>query len=104
MIDVQYYESCVDEEVNNKELEITTCALFGTLAPPYIKTMKVIGFVKNCSITILIDSGGSHNFVNYGLIKRVKGNIDTMHTFNVEIADGDKVSTQGTLVQIPVII
>lgn len=93
LIDVQDYDSCVNEEVDNDELEITACALFGTLTPPTIKTMKVTGFIKNCPVTVLIDYGSSHNFVDFGLVKRVKGNLDKTHTFNVKMADGGKVST-----------
>lgn len=50
-------------------------------------------------MTILVDSG---SFVDFGLAKRLKGNLDTGHTFNVKIADGGKVSTQGILAQVPV--
>ncbi|KAB2619455.1 hypothetical protein D8674_015324 [Pyrus ussuriensis x Pyrus communis] len=79
------------EDVDNEELEITACALYGIPAPPTIKIMKVNGFIKNCHVTILIDSGSSHNFVDLDLVKWVKGNLNTGYTFNVKIANGGKV-------------
>ncbi|XP_068305066.1 uncharacterized protein [Pyrus communis] len=39
--DVQDSEFCGIDEVENDELEIAACALFGTPAPPSIQTMKV---------------------------------------------------------------
>lgn len=92
------------ENVDIEELEITTCALFGTPAPPTIQTMKVSRYIKNCPVTILIDSGSSHNFVDIGLVKRLKKVLDKGHVFNVKIADGGEVATHGTLAQVPITI
>lgn len=39
-----------------------------------------------------------------GLVKRLKGSLDTKHVFNVKIADGGRIATQGTLSQIPITI
>lgn len=89
--------------LENEEPEITTCALFGTPAPPSINTMKVGGSIKNCPATILIDSGNSHNFMDVRLVKRrLRTQLDTKHLFNVKIADGGKVVTKGTLAQVSV--
>lgn len=85
--------------MENEELEITSCARFGTLAPPSINTMKVSGLIKNCHVTILIDSSSSHNFVDLRLVKRLRTQLDTKHLFNVKIADRGKVATKGTLAQ-----
>lgn len=83
----------IEDEKDNEELEIMACALFGTPAPPTINTMKVFGYIKNCPVTILIDSGSSHNFVDLGLVKRLKGYLDKWHVFNVKIVDKGKVAT-----------
>lgn len=68
--------------MENEELEITACALFGILAPSTINIVRVYGFIKNCPITILIYSRNSHNFVDIGLVKRLTG-----HTFNIKIVE-----------------
>lgn len=99
LIDVQ--DPVIDDvvELENEEHEITACALFGTLAPSSINTMKVPRFIKNCPVTIMVDSNSSHNFVDIGLVKRLRSYLDTKHVFNVKIADGGKVATKGTIAQ-----
>lgn len=57
------------------------CTLFDTPAPPTIDTMRVSGFIKNRPVTILIDSGSFHNFVDIGLVKKLRGHLDIRHTF-----------------------
>lgn len=101
LIDVQDTICDENEELETEEPEITTCALFGTSAPS-INTMKVCGSIKNCPATILIDSGSSHNFVDVGLVKRLRKQLDTKHLVNVKITDRRKVATKGTLAHAPV--
>lgn len=104
LIDVQDSELDDTENIEIEELEITTCALFGTSAPPTIQTMKVSGYIKSCPVTILIDSGSSHNFVDVELVKRLKEVLDKGYVFNVKIADGGKVPTHGTFARVPITI
>lgn len=95
---------CETENLKTEELDITACALFGTPAPPTIQTIKVSCYIKNYHVTILIDSRSSHNFIDVGLVKRLKGFVDKGHVFNAKIVDGGKVATQGTLAQAPITI
>lgn len=52
----------------------------------------------------MINLGSSHNFIDVGLVRRLKGLLDTKHVFNMTIADGGKIATQGTLSQVPITI
>lgn len=70
------------------EPEIIACALFGAPTLKLIKTMKVGGMIKNCSVVMFIDSGISHNFIDLSLVKRIRGQFDTTYSFNVKIVDG----------------
>lgn len=97
LIDVQYGSDNETSDTENLEPKITTCVLFGTPAPKSIKTMKVLGSIKNCPVVILIDSGNSHNFVDSVLVKTINGQLKTAHYFSVKIADGGKVNTTGSL-------
>lgn len=102
MIDVPpdiTHVDCDAFEDENVEPEITAsaCAFFGTPPPSSIRTMKVFRVIKNCPVVILIDSGSSHNFIDSSLVKHLRGQLHTSHTFDVKIADGGKVTTQGTL-------
>lgn len=104
LIDVQDSELDDTKNVEIEEPEITACELFGTPIPPTIQTMKVSRYMKNCHVTILIDSSSSHNFVDVGLVKRLKWVIDKGHLFNVKIVDNGKVATHGTLARVPITI
>lgn len=101
LINVQEYEEMAQIEEENLEPEITVRALFGTPSPRSIKTMKVYGMIKNCSVVILIDSGSSHNFIDLALVKKIRKQLDTTHAFHVKIANEGNVSTSGTLGAIP---
>ena len=87
LIDVQDSEFCDTKDVENEEPEISACALFDTLTPLTIPTMKVFCYIKNCPMTILIDLGSSHNFIDMGFVKRLKGSLDKVHVFNIKIVD-----------------
>lgn len=63
------YMGCEDKEV--QLVEITACAVYETSAPPHIQTMKVFGFIKNCSVIVLLDLGSSHNFINLNVVKKL---------------------------------
>lgn len=97
LIDVHAPDDNESSDDENLELEITSCALFGTPAPKSNKTMKVLGCIKNCPVIILIGFGSSHNFIDSSLVKKINGHLDTSHSFSVKIADGGKVNTIGSL-------
>lgn len=101
LIDIQDHEETEQIEEENLEPEIIACELFGTPTPKSIKTMKVCGMIKNCSVVILIDSGSSHNFIDLSLVKRIRGQLDTTHSFSVKIVDRGKVATLGTIGVVP---
>jgi hypothetical protein len=43
------------------EPQISLHALTGICAP---QTLKLIGYIKHCKAIILIDNGGTHNFIH----------------------------------------
>ncbi|KAJ4962167.1 hypothetical protein NE237_022106 [Protea cynaroides] len=73
--------------------EISLHAISGTRAP---ETMRVKGNLQNKLVTVLIDSGSTHNFVSQTLANRVglqplsKGRLEVM------VASGEKLISPGT--------
>ncbi|KAM1079465.1 hypothetical protein ACFX2B_014021 [Malus domestica] len=77
------------------QMELSECAFYGTLARTTVKTMKVIGLVNGQQVTVLLDSGSTHNFVDSRLLKKFAWHTQPTKPFEVIIADGGKVSSSG---------
>ncbi|KAL0540077.1 hypothetical protein IC582_024306 [Cucumis melo] len=58
-------------------------------------TMKLRGVVKGKEIIVLIDSGATHNFIHYELVKEKKIPIDRNTQFRVTIGDGTSCKGKG---------
>jgi hypothetical protein len=88
--DSEEYDEVI--EVEEAEPGITLNALLGSPAP---KTMRVICKVNNDRAVILLDTGSTHNFLDWNLAKSLKLAIDTTKTFKVKVANGAIISTKG---------
>ncbi|RZS10465.1 hypothetical protein BHM03_00041730 [Ensete ventricosum] len=81
-------ESLKSEEVTEEEpqpADFTVHALAGYSNP---QTMKVGGLLKHQSITVLIDTGSTNNFLNSKVAARMALQIESCNKFNVEVTDG----------------
>ncbi|XP_051129730.1 uncharacterized protein LOC127250470 [Andrographis paniculata] len=67
-------------------------ALVGFSGP---RTVRLCGSLFGFSVTVLIDSGASHNFISQKLVLHAKLNVDTTQEFNVVLGDGRKVASTG---------
>uniref|UniRef100_A0A2N9J2Z8 Reverse transcriptase n=2 Tax=Fagus sylvatica TaxID=28930 RepID=A0A2N9J2Z8_FAGSY len=88
--DSEEYDEVI--EVEEAEPGITLNALLGSPAP---KTMRVICKINNNRAVILLDTGSTHNFLDWNLAKSLKLAIDTTKTFKVKVANGAIVNTKG---------
>ncbi|KAH9295126.1 hypothetical protein KI387_038714, partial [Taxus chinensis] len=93
--DEEEYEATSTEEVEKLEEEsgdpqptISCHALSGISTP---QTLQVVGYIKKQKVTILIDSGSTHNFINHKLAARLNCFIYPAPEFQVMIADGGTV-------------
>ncbi|KAM1377858.1 hypothetical protein FF1_039310 [Malus domestica] len=77
------------------QMELSECAFYGTFARTTVKTMKVIGSVNGQQVTVLLDSGSTHNFVDSRLLKKFAWHTQPTKPFEVMIADGGKVISSG---------
>jgi hypothetical protein len=62
------------------------CHVFTGINTP--QTLKIQGYIKNKKVIVLIDSGSTHNFINYKLEKDLNCFIFPTPEFQVMIADG----------------
>lgn len=75
MLDVSDDLVVEEEQLESLESELhnmsfSACVFYVTKDKHFFQTMKVDGIINNLPITILLDSGNTHNFVNCGLVKK----------------------------------
>jgi hypothetical protein len=74
------------------EPEISLHAISGSVAP---KTMRLVGWIRNHRVVILIDSGSTHNFIDLHAIPKLSlGEIIPLN-LKVRVANGDTLSSSG---------
>ncbi|KAK8952198.1 hypothetical protein KSP39_PZI004863 [Platanthera zijinensis] len=57
-------------------------------------TMRMTGRVRQERVTILVDSGSTHNFIHSEVAQRVGHEVDRATTFHVMVADGSKLQCE----------
>ncbi|XP_077235247.1 uncharacterized protein LOC143877215 [Tasmannia lanceolata] len=77
-----------DQEAADEDVKISVNSITGTLAP---KAMRVKGYIKHRQVSILIDSGSTHNFVDPGVAKRTGCKLETTLPFKVTVANGHEM-------------
>jgi hypothetical protein len=85
------------EPSQDLELEETTpmisCHALVNISTP--QTLKIEGYIKKKKVTMLIDSGSTHNFINYKLAKFLNCFVFPTPEFQVMIADGGIINCSG---------
>jgi hypothetical protein len=73
-------------------LEISLNAIVGSPSP---KTMRIIGFLRYHRVTVLIDSGSTHNFVDVELVSLLGLQLVQHKGVEVRVANGQLVPSPG---------
>ena len=87
-----------DKSINSRseskvgEAEITLYAFLGSPSPG---TMRIQGKINGHCLVILIDTGSTHNFVDAAMISVLHLPLDPSVTFEVKVANGASIRTQG---------
>ena len=76
-----------------QSMHLSACAFYGTMAFITPQTMKVQGIIQGQQLTILLDSGNTHNFVDSRLLKRYGWFCSPTKQFEVMIADVGRVNS-----------
>lgn len=74
-------------------------ALSGVSTP---RTMRVTGLICGRRLHILIDSGSTHNFVSLKFAKRMGCSTTPALTFQVMVANGEKLRCEEIYVAVPI--
>ncbi|XP_062167070.1 uncharacterized protein LOC133873370 [Alnus glutinosa] len=78
--------------VECKDPEISINAISGS---PGSKSMRVLGVLQSHPVSILIDSGSTHNFLDPSMAARVNLSIISTSLLHVKIANGDTIPCFG---------
>ncbi|RWW51435.1 hypothetical protein BHE74_00042213 [Ensete ventricosum] len=86
---LQHLKESLDHEDKDVEEEAQpiNCMVYVLINYVNPQTMKVGGFLKQQSITILIDTGSTNNFLNSKVVARMVLHIEDCSKFDVEITD-----------------
>ncbi|XP_026459221.1 uncharacterized protein LOC113359864 [Papaver somniferum] len=90
-----------DNEVDDGvAANISLHSLVGSSFP---RTMRINGFSKEQPLTLLIDSGATHNFLHPALVKKCGYSSQaTDNALCVTVGDGGKLNTLGTCFNVPI--
>jgi hypothetical protein len=96
-------EETVDTPVSTdgEHFHLSTAALRG---PPSPKTLRVEGRINEMTVTILIDSGSSHNIMQPRVAEFLQLPIDVIHQFVVTVGNGQTIPCQGYCSEVPVVM
>ncbi|XP_026459814.1 uncharacterized protein LOC113360524 [Papaver somniferum] len=87
-------------EVYEFDPTISLSSLFGSSFP---RTMRVTGRIKSQPITILIDSGSTHNFLHPSVAKQCGFEFCSRDSpLSVTVGDGGKLNTRGSCPSVPI--
>ncbi|XP_026452020.1 uncharacterized protein LOC113352415 [Papaver somniferum] len=95
----------IDDSVeDDSPVEVApTISLNSLMGSPFPTTMRITGSSKAQPITILVDSGSTHNFLSPSFAKQCGYPIHSKDTsLRVTIGDGGHIHTQGTCLHIPI--
>lgn len=83
---------CEEEEHSEEELmEISMQALTGGIDH---KTLRIAGLVGKKPISILIDSGSTHSFIDEKLAQELKYETSEIQPLSVTVANGEKMNSK----------
>ncbi|RWR84947.1 Ty3/gypsy retrotransposon protein [Cinnamomum micranthum f. kanehirae] len=82
----------IDEVDEASPPQISFHAIAGTRAP---QTMRITGTLKQCPLTVLIDSGSTHNFIDPLIIRKADVPTQSDLEFEVMVASGDRLKGNG---------
>ncbi|KAF2289078.1 hypothetical protein GH714_026413 [Hevea brasiliensis] len=90
-------------ELDPPQIEVINEAHFNTMDLPFYsiggisspKTLKLQGKMHGTDVTVLIDSGASHNFIAGNLSSKLNLMVESTPSFGVRLGDGHRVQSMG---------
>lgn len=80
------------EALAEHNFNISLQALYGI---PSMHTIRLQGFIKSQPVTILVDSGSTHSYLNSKIAKKLNLPITKSKNYEVTVANGEKLQGSG---------
>lgn len=88
----------VDPPIDGAHFQLSQAALIG---PPSPKTLRVQGQIHELLVTVLIDSGSSHNIMQPRVAEFLQLPVVAMTPFSVIVGNGDSIVCSGSCREVP---
>ncbi|XP_026420280.1 uncharacterized protein LOC113316283 [Papaver somniferum] len=90
-------------EDDSRVEDVPSISMNPLMGSPFPTTMRITGSFKAQPITVLVDSGSTHNFISPSFTKQCGYHIHSKdNSFRVTVGDGGHIHTQGTCLNIPI--
>lgn len=98
-VTVNHLPSCPQDSVDIDTPHINLHMLVGNAAT---ETLRIHGKIKNKELTILIDGGSTHNFIQDRVVKYLGLHTSKSSKFNVMVGNGDKLQCTSSCTNVSV--
>lgn len=89
------------EEVSAEHFHLSRAAMTG---PPSRRTLRITGRILELTVTILIDSGSSHNILQPRIAEHLQLPVEAITAFNVFVGNGESITCSGCCNKVPIAI
>ncbi|KAI9153745.1 hypothetical protein LWI28_015902 [Acer negundo] len=76
---------------NNCEAELSLNVMSGVSKP---STIRLMAWVGKFEVSMLVDSGSSHNFINVNIVRKIGLRGTVIEPFDVKVANGEKLKCE----------
>ncbi|KAL5798655.1 hypothetical protein ACOSQ2_003475 [Xanthoceras sorbifolium] len=77
-----------ESEIDTGMAELSLNATSGTPRP---STMRLMAWIGSSEVSLLVDSGSSHNFINVNTVKKLELKGVAIEPFDVKVANGERL-------------
>jgi hypothetical protein len=92
------------EAGEENDFEIPKISLHAISGVPNPQTMRISGMIKEARVILLADIGSTYNFLNTKLAEKLGLVFDKHTTFEVLVANGERLSSKGKCSVVPVLL
>lgn len=85
--------------ISSEHFHLSRAALLGS---PSTRTLRVTGRIQQMEVSILIDSGSSHNILQPRVASFLQLNVESINPFDVFVGNGETIKCSGSCNNIPV--